>query len=200
MLVADKLIKSINKRCKSIFAESGFYLQPDKTNKFRLAGSSMSYAINRYKNNPEKVKVLEWFEDYWIFIELRFIDDNTFISISIFQGEESDDIKHQLFRAEWDDYNNPEENHPQPHWHITSNQAIEGTFEEYSNAFDDGNFISTLKEIRSNIIDINRIHFAMNGNWQNNENHVHSLNDEDKVVKWFQGVLLHLRTELAFIK
>ena len=89
------------------FQNSFFNLRPYPTNNsffFRIEGTS--FALNRNKNNPEKVKVLQWFDDFWLLIEIRFIENNTLISMSIFQGNEMDEIKNQLFRAEWDDYNN----------------------------------------------------------------------------------------------
>jgi len=200
MLIPSQIIKAINSQCKYIFAESSFHLQPYQANRFRLTGNSMSNAVNWYKNNPSQIKVLKWFDDYWLFIEITFIESQTFISMSVFQGAENDNVKHQLFRAEWDDYNNPEENHPQPHWHITSNIAIEETFKEYSDTFKEEGFISTLKDINAGIVNINKIHFAMNGNWQNDESHIHEINDELKIVKWFQGILQHLRAELEYVK
>lgn len=30
-----------------------------------------------------------------------------------------------MFRAEWDDYNNDQEIHPQPHWHFTAGLLLQ---------------------------------------------------------------------------
>ena len=213
MLNPEQLIKSINKDCKSFFINS-FKLSPYSNSNnlivYRLEGNSK--ALNRFELQGEQVNVLHWFEDYWLFLEVKFIIlrkkenrksttlINTQISMSIFQGYDNDELKIQLFRAEWDDFNNSEENHPQPHWHITSNLAIERTFEDYSNRFDNSDFISLLKEVKSKIVNVNEIHFAMNGNWQSGENHIHCIDDAVRIVKWFQGVFHHLRTELEEIK
>ncbi|MDR3260680.1 MAG: hypothetical protein LBT78_02480, partial [Tannerella sp.] len=102
--------------------------------------------------------------------------------------------KYQLFRAEWDDFNNPDEKHAQPHWHITSNQAIEKSLKEYSSY--DNDFSSILEQEKNKILDVRKIHFAMNGNWQNGDNHIHKMEDEQQIVKWLQGMLYYLRTEL----
>lgn len=198
MLEPKRLIKSIIDKNRHLFAESTFYLETYSFNTFRTNGSLMSEALNWYNNHAEVIKVLKWFGDFWIFIEIKFIGVQTFISLSVFQGKDQDNVKHQLFRAEWDDYTNPDENHSQPHWHITSNRAIEETFEEFSNSFEEDNFINALRDLKSEMIDVNKIHFAMNGNWQNDESHVHVLNDELKIVKWFQGILSHLRVELEY--
>mgnify|MGYP000275826602 FL=1 len=36
----------------------------------------------------------------------------------------------------------------------------------------------------------------MNGNWQNDNTHVHLIDNEDKIVKWILGLLKHIKTEL----
>ncbi len=105
--------------------------------------------------------------------------------------------------AEWDDFNNEEEKHPQPHWHITSNQAIENTENTFKELIEDdaeeGFAALILNEEKSKIININKIHFAMNGNWINNSNHIHSINNVSKIVKWFQGLFSYLREQLEYV-
>jgi hypothetical protein len=209
MIDPQKLINSINNGCKNLFYNT-FVLIPysghHNSSFYRIAGTSS--ALNRFEIPYEPVKVLHWFANFWFFLEVKFIRSevienrkkinqiHTYISISIFQGEDIDNMKYQLFSAEWDDYFNPDEKHSQPHWHITANQAIERTFEEYSNNFDNGDFISLLEQEKKKVFDVNKIHFAINGNWQNNETHIHKIDNEEKIVKWFQGILQHLRTEL----
>lgn len=200
MVDQKSLIDEINKSCKLLFTESSFFLSPSSTNRFKITGNNTSKAINNYNNSREEVTVLKWFDNFWIYIELKFENKNSFISLSIFQGHEIDERKSQLFRAEWDDYNNEEEKHPQPHWHITSNQAIENTFEEYAITFENEKFIDSLREEKSKIIDVNEIHFAMIGNWISDESHIHSLNNKDKIVKWFRGLLSHIRIQLEYVK
>ncbi len=201
------IIEKVNNDCKNLFTES-FKLVPftghHNISVFRIEGNS--YGLNRYDSEP--VKVLRWFNNFWIFIEIKFIREDIKdarkvisvthinISLSVYEGEDSDNRKIQLFRAEWDDMNNPSEKHSQPHWHITSSQAIEKTFEEYSIHLDNGDFISMLEEVKANVFDVKRIHFAMNGNWQNNQTHVHSISDSEIVSRWFKGILSHIRIEL----
>lgn len=209
MVEAKKLIDLINKDCRNLFSNY-FVLSPipghHNIERYRINGNSG--ALNRFEVPFEAVNVLNWFDDFWLFLEIKFISlekkkvnkvfkqIDTYISLSVFKGKDSDDKKHQLFRAEWDDYNNYEEKHSQPHWHFTSNLSIENTFIEYSNKFEDDGFISLLKEEKQKLFDVDKIHFAMNGNWQNNENHIHKIDDEEKIVKWLQGVIDHIRTEL----
>lgn len=201
MIEQLKFIEEINKSCKAFFLESTFFLHLSKANRFELKGNNISKALNNYKNYGEEVSVLKWFDDYWVYLEIRFEDKNSFIRISIFQGNANDNIKNQLFRAEWDDYNNPDEKHPQPHWHITSNQAIENTFTELIEDDKEERFAAIiLNEEKSKIIDINKIHFPMNGNWMNNGGHIHSINDKKKMVKWFQGFFSTMREQLEYVK
>jgi hypothetical protein len=213
MINKKDFIDKINKGCK-LLCESSFYLQQDQYNYFNISGNFTSKAINNYKSEKQKINVIKWFDVFWIYLEIKFVDTfepisrintkrinktNTFISLSVFQGNQTDDEKNQLFRAEWDDFNNEEERHPQPHWHITSNQAIEYTLEKLKTA-DEEDFTSLiLNEEKRKIININKIHFAMNGNWINNETHIQSINDNEKVVKWFQGLFSHLRIQLEYV-
>lgn len=198
MINKKSLIDDINKGCKLLF-DSSFYLKPSTVNRFRITGNESSKALNNYKSIKEEINVIKWFDVFWIYLEITFVESNTFISLSVFQGEQNDKVKNQLFRAEWDDYNNEDEKHPQPHWHITSNQAIENTFEEYTDTFENDGFAELLKEEKRKIIDINKIHFAMNGNWINDDTHIQSINDNAKIVKWFQGLFSHLRVQLEYV-
>lgn len=201
------IIEKLNKECKFLFLEN-FKLIPTTGHHniyvFKIEGTS--FAINRYDSEP--VKVLRWFDDFWVYIEIRFINEktkvghkyidliHTYISLSIYQGNDADNRKTQLFRAEWDDLNNSEEKHSQPHWHVTSSQSIERTMEEYSNHFDNGDFISLFDDISSSIYDVKKIHFAMNGNWQEKKTHVHKIISAEQVSLWLQGLLTHIRIEL----
>ncbi|PUV23137.1 hypothetical protein [Sphingobacterium athyrii] len=202
------IVEAINKECKVLFIEN-FKLLPSKGHHniyvYRTFGNAS--ALNRYDYEP--VKVLRWFDNFWVYVEVKFIiekskivnrnieNTHTNISLSVYEGQEGDDMKIQLFRAEWDDMNNPEEKHSQPHWHITSSQAIEKTFEEYSSHFDDGDFISLLEKEKDKVFDVKKIHFAMNGNWQDNQTHVHPIRSADQVTKWLKGLLAHIRLELV---
>lgn len=201
MIEQLKFIEEINKSCRPFFLESTFFLHLSKANRFELKGNNASKALNHYKNGGQEVSVLKWFEDYWVYLEIRFENKNSFITISIFQGEASDNIKNQLFRAEWDDYNNPDERHPQPHWHITSNLAIENTFTELIEEDEEQGFAALiLNEEKSKIIDINKIHFPMNGDWMNGGGHIHLINDNHKMIKWFQGFFSTMREQLEYVK
>ena len=199
MLDPTKIIKDINSSCKEFFTASSFFLHPSSTNRFRITGDNTSKALNNYGDSSIEIDVIKWFDDFWIFLEIRFENQNTFISLSVFQGKGNDNVKHQLFRAEWDDYNTKDEKHPQPHWHITANQVIEKTFAEIASMDDSETFVGLLMQEKSNIIDINKIHFAMCANWINNESHTDLIDSGYKIVRWFQGLFTHLKIQLEYV-
>jgi hypothetical protein len=199
MLDRLKFIKSINDSCKLLFHESHFYLNLTGSSSnsyvYRLNNSN-DKAVNYYNNGGEQVSVLKWFNDFWIFIEIRIGQFGSFITISVFQGDENDNFKNQLFRMEWDDRIDHDETHPQPHWHITTDKAISANLKHFLDD-DDNSTFETFELVKSEIIEISRIHFAMNANWQNDGTHIHKLNDEVKIAKWFRELFLYLRNELT---
>ena len=138
---------------------------------------------------------MPWFNNFWLYSEIMFLSSKTSISISVFQGSEENNEKNQLFRAEWDDYDREDETHSQPHWHITTDLSISENYKKLVDNDDDNTF-ELFEMAKSEVFEIKNIHFAMNGNWQNDESHVHKIQDEQKIVKWFQGILKHIRTEL----
>ncbi|WP_461257139.1 hypothetical protein [Treponema sp. R80B11-R83G3] len=195
----EKLINCINKKCKkSVNPAFNLSICDNNYCYYHFTIDGTSYAVNR----DELVKVLKWFDKFWLFIEIKFIkvdikkEPQIKISLSVFQGNDSDSKKKQLFRAEWDDYDNPEEKHAQPHWHITSSQAIESIFEEHANIFNESEFLKELRKEKQKTLYVKNIHFAMNGDWQNSKGYIHKIEDEQQVVNWLQGMLSYLRTEL----
>lgn len=233
MLDVKNVIQAINKALKPFFikGEGGrFFLENVKSsnNIFRLRYTEDSTnAFNDYGNEGESVNVVKWFSDFWLFVEIsinpieevvildkkqkEFIKGINYnrkthlkISVSVFQGEELDDSKNQLFRAEWDDYGDGNMNHPQPHWHFLSNKAIENTVSSFADIVSDDinikdTFEEVLKEEKSKTIDLSKFHFAMNGDWNNTSLHIHSVNNENSLAQWFGGLLAYLKFELEYI-
>ncbi|PSR56709.1 hypothetical protein AHMF7605_26050 [Adhaeribacter arboris] len=204
MINPKKVIEEIAKSCRHYFLESTFYFHHNNYFRYYITGNRISKAINNYNGVQEQIDVIKWFGDFWLYIHIRFEkpfkEYNTFITISVFQGEENDDYKVQLFRAEWDNYEN-EENHPQPHWHILSNQRLERSFDELIDLFDldkEDSFGAEIKEEKLKGIDIKKIHFSMNGHWATNGSHVHRINDEATIVNWFKGLLGHIKLQLEY--
>jgi len=205
-MIPQKIVNCINVNCKKTISNSfNLVLRSDGYDSLHYVIEGTSYALN----DQEIVKVLNWFDVFWLFLEITFkattkkvgkkaIEHQILISLSVFQGEDSDNEKCQLFRAEWADYNNPEEKHAQPHWHITSSRVIENSFAKHAEDLDQRSFLQLLKGERKRIFDIGKIHFAMNADWQSDGAHVHKIEVEDEkpIVNWLQGLLFHLRREL----
>ena len=204
-LDTEKLINTMDRTLRTCLSVSSGLI---KRNPFHYTIQGESFALNRNKNSAESVTVAKWFKDFWLFLEIKFDIQQIIVgrkkqpqieikmSLSVFQGENSDNEKHQLFRAEWDDYNNSDEKHAQPHWHTTSSQAIENAISEYAIVFENQDFLQVLESEKQKVIDIKKIHFAMNGDWMNDGNHVHRMENEHQISKWLLGLLTHLRTEL----
>lgn len=213
MIDSKKAIKAINKALEpfSIQNKYGYFsLSHYKTNIFRLQiNESASLAYDDYGNNSgDSVQVVKWFNDYWLFVEIKFIpckenniENDIIITLSVFQGEESDNHKYQLFRAEWDDYR-VGGTHPQPHWHFLTNKSIEKTvsgFAEITSNDVKDTFEEVLNEEKNRTIDVSKIHFAMNGDWNNTSTYIHQIKDENTLARWFGGLLACLKKELEYV-
>ena len=208
MLNVRNVIQAINKALEPFFikGEGGYFsLSPHKSsNAFRLKiNQDCSDAYDDYGNSGDSVKVVKWFSDYWLFVEIQFHHPKgVLITLSVFQGEESDSLKNQLFRAEWDDYEDRNMNHPQPHWHFVRNKSIENTVSSFAEIASDDikdTFEEVLKEEKGKTIDLSKFHFAMNGDWNNTSVYIHAVNDENNLAQWFGGLLAYLKTELKYI-
>jgi len=205
----ESIVSKLNAISKD-YISSDFIFHKKESFLYVSSGNSISSAINVRKNNRQQVNVSSWFDDFWLYIELRYIPNSTrskkdipniFFSLSVFQGEADDIEKVQLFRAEWDNYEIPSNNHPQPHWHFYTRKDIEDlkkTFTELLDSPDDNfeDFIKSNKEI----VDIERFHFAMNGQWFSNGSDVHKISSENELTNWFSGILNHIKKELEYLK
>jgi hypothetical protein len=225
------VIDKINNSFKNYFNNPTYCFRSSSKSKFVLSGNYLSAALNNYPNGQEAVKVIKWFDDFWLYIEINFIrfeietnlreginkkdyfkklsEDllvisknyyETTMTLSVFKGVDSDKIKCQLFRAEWDNLlgsNNAI--HPQPHWHIYSNLTLEKSFKTLVEKSKNG-FAELIDEEDSKGIDLKRIHFAMNGNWDISGSHIHKICNEKAIISWFQGLLGHIKEQLDYVK
>jgi hypothetical protein len=178
-------------------------------NSFIAKSNNMSNAINNKKNDSQKVNVIKWSDNLWIYIEIKYVPKidkeksipNIIFTLSAFHGEMSDEKKLQLFRAVWDNYDGPNDKHPQPHWHIYSQieEESEENFEEQLSK-EKNPFNKYLESNSNKIINTDRFHFAMNGQWSENKSDVHSISKESDLINWFRGLLNHLKKELEYVK
>jgi hypothetical protein len=188
----------------NFFPESAFRLTKHYTT-YIISGDYLSKAINSHDNSKEEVNVIKWFADFWLYVEIRFqktenSDFSIFFSLSVFQGEQTDSIKYQLFRAEWDNFDN-NDLHPQPHWHFYSEPWMTESFNEILTITKESyNFLDMINEKKSKYIDLKRVHFAMNGQWSTMGSHCHRIKDEDTIRNWLQGLLGHIKSQLEYVK
>jgi len=207
MLNPKKIITDINRVSKSYFPESSFYLEPKSFYKYYSTGDYTSKAINHNKNSSEEINVVKWFDEFWIFIEISFNQSdkktvNTFFSLSVFEGSSHEKSKIQLFRAEWDTYNN-NLFHPQPHWHFYSHDGIENLVKDFADVIntEQSDFIQLVNKDKSKGIEINKMHFAMSALWnQEIDGHIQSISKDSDLINWYQGLLSHIKTQLEFAK
>jgi hypothetical protein len=203
----NKIIKELAKIGRDYF-ENSFHFKSE-ANLFIAKSSNTSRAINKRKNSQSEVKVINWFDDLWTYIEIKYIPQmkgkntipNIFFSLSVFQGQASDDTKLQLLRAEWDNYDEPSNKHPQPHWHVYSMKDffISDNFKEVVKS-EENPFNQFIQDNSNKTIDTDRLHFAMNGQWSDNKTDIHTISAESDLVNWFKGLLNHLKSELKYVK
>ncbi|OFX17802.1 MAG: hypothetical protein A2033_18530 [Bacteroidetes bacterium GWA2_31_9] len=196
---------------------------------FVISGNDLSPALNNHNGFYEDINTLKWFNNFWIYIAINFkpimIDSkfskdfnkkkyyeiydsnylkiknqyyNVIVSISVFQGGYEANEKKQLFRAEWDNFDN-NKIHPQPHWHVYPEENQISEVNEIID-FDIEEKDDFLEDVSLQKIDFKRIHFAMNGQWAQNGEHIHKINDSKIIVNWLVGTLRHIKEQLEMTK
>jgi hypothetical protein len=205
----DKIIAKLNRIGKD-YIDDTFSLYRKELYTFIIDGNNISTAINQKKNESQVVNVLNWFDDFWLYVEIRFVLNgqkkrnsipSIFFTLSIFQGNSSIENKVQLFRAEWDNYEDLSDKHPQPHWHIHTKREIEETSKSFAEIIDATNeSFENYTEKDTQIVNIDKFHFAMNGQWSNKNSDVHKVETDADLTNWFEGVLNHIKMELEYIK
>ena len=180
----DKTIKKMIKIGKDYFGESFSFISKNNILYYSSSSNSnnQSKAINIRKNDRKTIKVINWFDDIWVYIEIKFVPNpqkgtfpNTYFSLTVFQGNVDDDEKTQLFRAEWDNYPENKNWHSQPHWHIYPHKykmKIHQDFEDFLELSEKDDDFLSFKENDKDLVEINKFHFAMNGQWSQNKSEI----------------------------
>ena len=204
----EKTIKNLIKIGRNYFGES-FSFTP-KNNVFYSSSNNQSNAINIRKNDRAPIKVVNWFDDIWVYIVMKFVPNpkkgafpNTFFSLSVFQGDIDDKEKTQLFRAEWDNYPDNKNSHSQPHWHIYPHKykmKVHQDFEDFLELSEKDKDFLSFKKSDKDLIEINQFHFAMNAQWSEKKSDIHTINEMSDLTSWFSGLLNHLKLELKELK
>ena len=201
-MISKDFTNKMNKSIKSFLPDDTTLYFQIIGNKVISFGSPSSKAINNYKNEKKEVNVVKWIKDFWLYVEFNlFNTDFIYFSLSVFKGK-STDKKTQLFRAEWDNYQDNNK-HPQPHWHVYPYNLKDSSFKDFAEIILEENqndFMEFLNMESSDYIDIKKIHFAMNGMWGKNESHIHSfVIDDTFIINWFFGLIGHIKEQLEYI-
>jgi len=201
-----KLVESISREFRDYFENGLKFILKDGA----YVNEGTQPTINRFDEPVEEVKAKKWYDNIWFFIKIRFIwdDENKkrcypAISISFFL-ETANNCLDQLFRAEWDSYKNLSSlQHPQPHWHITPNLAIEKSFEDLRGKDDDDPFkvfAEMVEEDKKNLLKIHLMHFAMGGKWYETGEFINEMTDTGIIINWMKYLFTHIKTEIEYLK
>lgn len=159
-------------------------------------------AINDFDDFPPKyVTVTPWLDNkFAVYIKIEKKQTSTyplyFASVCFFAKQGGDQYD-QLFRAEWDSYQD-DVNHPQPHWHITTTKPIERKFKDLEADEDLGEFAKLIEDDQKKSLKVPKMHFAMS--WENCKNvGAPLLKSEDLLINWLKFLFDHVRKELTYI-
>lgn len=164
----NKAIEEINKSCKDLFPESTFYFHRKSDYRFISSGNNPSEAINNYDDISGKVKVIKWFDDFWVYGEINFM--RVEIEARFREGIKRQDYLNRLSESllkigkayfettitlsvfqgvAADDSKSQlfraewdnrldDGTHPQPHWHICPDFRLKKSFESFIKTIDEG--------------------------------------------------------------
>lgn len=206
------LITELNRQCKLIIGNCQLISYNNDYNCIIYHNDGTQKAINRLEHVTDKeVNVVHWFSDYYLYIEVKFIFGydpdkkkkktriitQCSISISTFKIFSGEII--QLFRAEWDDYNNEQNIHPQPHWHITADASIANTFQDYISTVENKGLMPAIDSQKEKLTSLRKFHFAMKEKWDENGSHFTALDSDQQISSWFCGLLKSIKTELLYV-
>lgn len=209
------LITALNNKCKLIIGDDFILKQGNVDGHRFIMYNNIGHfkAVNRLDCGvASEVDVYKWFGYYYLYVEVKFVFapkvphgkrnpkiviNQCSISTSVFKLLNEKFV--QLFRAEWDDFDDNRSSHPQPHWHITSDTSVANTFDEYAREFGEDGFMNILNSEKEQISSLNKFHFAMKGKWEEDMTHTMPIESSEQVSKWFAGLLSSIRTELEYI-
>lgn len=198
-----EFLSGLNKVAKIHFNDDSISLKVKDISSYCFVSQNNSLALNYHKADSEQVKAVRFVKDIWIYIIIRFKQSKDFeiqsFSLSAFKGAEDDPYKQQIFRAEWDNYQD-DVSHPQPHWHFYSNADVEYLKKQFSEITDveQRGFLSELAdESHLKMIYFPKLHFAISSQWQFQKGHICLFDNQSLFINWFDGLLEHLKTELV---
>lgn len=209
----DSIIKNLNQRLGGIVGTDFALDKVSESNVSRIFQThGNALALNRLEDGTTgEVSVYNWFGEYYIFMEIKILygvyipqgkrkvrDRMEQISVSISVFKKISDFIIQIFRAEWDDYAEATDGHPQPHWHFTADTALSRTFKEYAQRCGDNGFMQIIAPKENDISELKEMHFAMNGQWAKQQSHIHKMESNSDLISWIGGVLDTIRKEIRY--
>lgn len=203
---------------------------------FFVSSDDMADAKDFHGDNPQHVKVIHWFDDFWLYIKVSLgkieiisqsnedkkkerawhedhslkINSDFFtivFTLSVFQGARSDSSKAQLFRAEWDNYEQVVE-HPQPHWQIYPYKYDQAAGLQSAADFNaligelrvGDSFEQSLTSDHYPFLPIQQFHFAMHGDWAMNNTHHHRILNVSSLGNWLNGMKSCIENQIRFLQ
>lgn len=125
------------------------------------------------------------------------------ISVRVFRGLYYDPNKIELFRAEWDIYQEGKDTHSQPHWHFLTGQKNNINFNFLENENDkilDFEVNRKSENNNFNLDAISKIHFAMSSNWFINGSQSIIVKDlKNYTICWLRGLITYIIDEIKYI-
>ena len=127
------------------------------------------------------------------------------ISLQVFRDESL------LFRAEWDNKDESETDHPQPHWHIEPTSVLEGkqVTSEEKKIFEDllkekdsndfSSFIESGKTQDSLNFSYEKFHFAMSSCWHKGDKKCNIPLTAENLFKWLNNCMSSINYQLLHI-
>ena len=150
--------------------------------------------------------------EFWLSTQLAFVFTSgaynlEWISMAVFEGAKSDEVKNPLLRAEWAPTNSTRRtDHAQPHWHVyAKSESLLG----HDRRLDDWNVeedsTSHLEEEQPSqtlltAFNLDRFHFAMESEWHSSGRGAHlQAFEKEKVLNWIDGCLSYIVDQLVYV-
>jgi hypothetical protein len=122
------------------------------------------------------------------------------VSLVVFEGEASDNVKTPIMRAEWDsrqDDESPLVHHAQPHWHVYSSTVGPAEYASEGGPRFGADIQAFSLSQRHKGKDF---HFAMASQWHVNGKGSHASDLEvDSLLQWLEGCLAYVREQLTYL-
>jgi hypothetical protein len=183
---------------RSLFVKYQVLEQPRRRYYFTSEDSSMAEAGDRVYS------VVPFFNTgetkYWLSVSVEVTVGQNLnlkgVSLVVFEGEATSEMKTPAFRAEWDCADPLQTTkHAQPHWHVYS--VIDKSVENMGSAFKPEPQVKKFKP--KSLGTSRKFHFAMGSQWhKDKDSHTCQL-DFDNLCKWLDGCVSYIRAQFDYL-